>query len=160
MSAEHAIWTLDALVDHLRAEGYRITMQRQLVLDVLLAEQKAIPRHYSCEEVTARIAERGINLDNTTVYRILQWLKEAGVVAQTDLGQGHDVYSLVGLAPHHHLVCFNCGRTIDIDDTPFEPLRATLWERYQFKARIEHFAIFGLCEDCVAERAAVEAAAE
>ncbi len=139
--------SLPALLDHLRAHGYRITAQRQIVLETLLARQGQ-HHHFSCEEVTQAVNARGLPLDTTTVYRILQWLKEANVIAQTDVGAGHDVYSLVGEHPHHHLICLRCGRVLDVDDDLFGPLRAALEKRHGFQARIEHFAIFGLCKNC------------
>jgi Fur family ferric uptake transcriptional regulator len=146
MTTQHA--TLAALIERLREHGYRITTQRRLVLETLLESNREAHHHFSCEDVTQRLVARGIDLDTATVYRILQWLKEADVVAQTDLGQGHDVYSLLGDIPHHHLICLHCGAVIEADDDPFEPLRESLRERYGFQARIEHFAIFGLCADC------------
>ena len=140
--------TLASLIERLRTQGYRITTQRRLVLEVLLEAGCEAHCHFSHEDVTQRLEARGIDLDATTVYRILQWLKAAGIVAQTDLGEGHDVYSLLGEVPHHHLICLNCGAVIDAGDEPFEPLRAALEAQYGFQARIEHFAIFGLCADC------------
>ncbi|MBN2470398.1 MAG: transcriptional repressor [Anaerolineae bacterium] len=141
--------SLPVLLDHLRAHGYRITAQRQIVLETLLARQGE-HHHFSCEEVTQAVNARGMPLDGTTVYRILQWLKEANVIAQTDVGAGHDVYSLVGEHPHHHLICLHCRRVLDVGDDLFAPLRAALQERYGFQARIEHFAIFGVCAACSA----------
>ncbi len=137
------------LIPRLRAQGYRITTQRRLVLDVLLAPPEG-HGHYSCEEVTQMLLDRGVSIDNATVYRILQWLKDADIVAQTDVGEGYDVYSLVGQHLHHHLICLNCQRSIDVDDDLLAPLRDALRQQYGFHARIEHFAIFGICEACKA----------
>lgn len=139
--------SLGTLLVHLREAGYRITTPRRLVLEILLDNPHG-HCHYSLEMVAQELAARGIDLDVTTVYRILQWLKDAGVIAQTDLGEGHDVYSLAGLAPHHHLVCLHCHAIVEVEDTLFDPLRATLLERFHFQPRIEHFAVFGLCEVC------------
>ncbi len=142
--------TADDLLNGLRRRGYRITTPRRRVLDVLLARRES---HLSCEEVTQALAAQGADMNATTVYRILQWLKDAGFVTQTDLGGGHDVYSWLGETPHHHLVCLNCRHIIDADDSLLEPLRRALRERHGFHARIEHFAIFGLCADCAREAA-------
>ena len=140
---------LPALIERLREHGYRITTQRRLVLETLLEPgRETHQHHFSCEDVTQRLVARGIDLDAATVYRILQWLKEADVVAQTDLGEGHDVYSLLSDTPHHHLICLRCGAVIEAGDAPFEPLRESLRAQYGFVARIEHFAIFGLCPAC------------
>lgn len=138
---------LDTLLAQLRRRNpkARITAQRRLVLDVLLSDVKG---HHTCEDVTRLVQTRGVTLDQSTVYRILQWLKECSVVAQTDLGTGSDVYCLIADELHHHLVCLDCGAIIDVDDAIFASLRRTLRLAYRFNPRIEHFAIFGLCERC------------
>jgi Fur family ferric uptake transcriptional regulator len=137
----------DTLLASLRRDNpdARITAPRRLVLEVLLTDRGG---HYTCEGVAQAVAARGIVLDQSTVYRILQWLKDVGVVSQTDLGTGSDVYTLVTGPMHHHLVCLHCGAIIDLDDALFDCLRETLAQQYHFRPRIEHFAIFGTCEAC------------
>lgn len=139
---------LDLLLDDVRRRSpdTRITTQRRLVLEALLDDAAG---HHTVEDIAATMAARGVVLDPSTIYRILQWLKDVGAVSQTDLGAGSDVYSLVmGAPPHHHLVCLHCGAVIDLDDAVFAGLRRTLQLVYHFNPRIEHFAIFGACQAC------------
>ncbi|MBN2470202.1 MAG: transcriptional repressor [Anaerolineae bacterium] len=142
---------LDELVTQLRAAGYRITPQRRIVLEALL-DQRGTHLHLSLDDIMQALEARDVHLDPVTVYRILQWLKDEHLIAQTDLGAGHDVYSWIGERPHHHLICLNCGREIIVDDSLFTPLREALLKDYHFEARIEHFAIFGLCADCAEDQ--------
>jgi Fur family ferric uptake transcriptional regulator len=138
---------VEQVIDRLRQAGYRITTPRRLVLEHLYAGQ-ATHHHYTCEAITQALNTRGFTLDHVTVYRILQWLKDVNIVAQTDVGKGQDVYSLVGEHRHHHLICLNCQRVVNVPDELLDPLRTTLLTEYGFQARIDHFAIFGLCADC------------
>jgi Fur family ferric uptake transcriptional regulator len=135
---------LDKTLDALRAKGHRITLPRRWTLKVLLQEGE----HLTCEQVQALLAEQDMQINAASVYRALQWLKENGLVAQTDLGTGAAVYSLVGSRPHHHLVCLNCDQIINVPDDLFDDLRERLLREYNFEARIDHFAIFGRCEHC------------
>jgi Fur family ferric uptake transcriptional regulator len=135
---------LEETLDGLREKGHRITLPRRWTLKVLLQEDK----HLTCEEVQAHLAEQDMRINTASIYRALQWLKQNGIVAQTDLGTGAAVYSLVGSHPHHHLVCLNCEGIIDAPDDLFDALRERLLRDYHFQARIDHFAIFGLCEHC------------
>jgi Fur family ferric uptake transcriptional regulator len=139
---------LDETLDSLRDKGHRITLPRRWTLKVLLEEQD----HMTCEQVQAHLTEQDIRINTASVYRALQWLKENGIVAQTDLGTGAAVYSLVGSHPHHHLVCLNCDAIIDVPDDLFDDLRERLRRDYNFQARIDHFAIFGYCEHCRDEK--------
>ncbi len=144
---------IETLLEELRSRGYRITMQRRLVIEMLSASTES---HHSCEAVTEALAAQGARIDHATVYRVLQWLKDVGLIAQTDLGEGRDVYSWLGGERHHHLICLNCGRVISVDDSLFDSLRRILLKDYGFQARIEHFAIFGLCQDCAEKTASGE----
>jgi Fur family transcriptional regulator, ferric uptake regulator len=133
----------DDIVGKLRAHGERLTIQRRMVIDALCAEGG----HLSVQDVQQHMAQRGTDVNETTVYRILQWLKDLELVSQTDLGQSI-VYQVIGSKPHHHLVCLNCGAVIDIDDDVLEPLRDRLRHEFNFEPRIDHMAFFGTCLGC------------
>jgi Fur family ferric uptake transcriptional regulator len=138
---------IDTLVGALlrRTPHVRLTAKRRLVLEVLFED---VNGHYTCSQVVDAVSARGMALGQSTVYRILQWLKNKGVVAQTDLGTGSDVYSLVFNPPHHHLVCLYCGAIADLDDAAFVEVRRAVRSMYHFTPRIEHCAIFGACQAC------------
>lgn len=136
----------DEVYEKLHAQGERLTIQRRLVIETLCSCEC----HLTAHEVQQYIAENhpGHDLQDPTVYRILQWLKDRGLVSQTDMGSTGIVYELVKDTPHHHLICLNCGEIIDVDDSLFTHLRDRLATEYNFEARIEHMAIYGLCKDC------------
>jgi len=139
---------LEEMVDELRASGHRITVPRRWTLKVLL-EARA---HLTCEQVHQRLLEHGIRVDEATVYRTLQWLKQNRVVAQTPVGSGADVYSLLLDDRHHHLICVECGTSIDLDDSLFAPLRERIRKEHGFVPFIDHYAISGLCARCYRRR--------
>ncbi|GAB4420907.1 MAG: Fur family transcriptional regulator [Anaerolineae bacterium] len=134
----------ETIVRQLRAQGERLTVQRQWVIEALCDRGE----HLTVQQVQSRLTQQGASLTETTVYRILQWLKERGVVAQTDLGQSGVVYQIIDRQPHHHLVCLRCGQIVDLDDSIMDGLRAELRRRYDFEPRIDHMAVFGLCRAC------------
>ena len=92
--------------EKLRSRGYRVTPQRQLVLEAIKAVDHATP-----EEICARVREtaRGVNI--STVYRTLELLEELGMVTHTHLGHGAPTYHLAAEANHVHLVCATAGRS-------------------------------------------------
>lgn len=135
---------LDKLIDTIRQAGERLTIQRRLLLEALCASDG----HQTIVDLQARIEDNGHTLSETTIYRNLQWLKDLGLVCQTDMGQAGIVYSLVSTPQHHHLICLQCGAMIQLEDRYFVPLRDQLREDYGFIARIDHMAIYGLCANC------------
>ena len=72
-----------------RAQGYRLTPQRQLVLEAVAALGHATPDEI-CAEV--RKTARGVNI--STVYRTLELLEELGLVTHAHLGHGAPTYHL------------------------------------------------------------------
>ena len=134
----------DQFIARVRARGERLTIQRRLVIEALCERGD----HLGVQDVQRHLVEGGCEVSETTVYRILQWLKDIGMVSQTDLGRNGIVYQVLDERPHHHLVCLNCGAIRDVDDTLFDALRATLRQDYDFEPRIDHMAIFGVCNDC------------
>lgn len=128
----------------LRELGYRMTPQRQAILEALHTHDD----HFSTEEVHDEVRARYPQVNISTVYRTLELLKELGLVTQTDLGEGILRYHHIEKGHHHHLICENCGAIIDVDESVFSPLKRTLLQDYQFKANMSHFAIFGRCAKC------------
>ncbi len=128
----------------LKRAGQRLTPQRMMVLSVL-AEQGG---HMTAEEIFDLVRLEYPYLNLSTVYRTLDLLVSLGLVVETDLGGGVRQFEVLGSEPHHHLICQRCGAAVEIADDVLEPLRRRLDEAYGFQARMDHFAIFGVCADC------------
>lgn len=128
----------------LRELGYRLTPQRQLIL-IALQESND---HISAEDIHARVCVEYPHVNISTVYRTLDLLKKLGLVTETDLGSGRFRYHPAEKGHHHHLICEQCGTTIETAESPFLPLKRALLREYGFKANIKHLAIFGLCSKC------------
>jgi Fur family ferric uptake transcriptional regulator len=83
----------------------------------------------------------------STVYRNLEELERLGVVVHTHLGHGAATYHLATEA-HGHLVCENCGATIEASGDVFDGLADAARTRYGFTLRPYHFAVLGICAAC------------
>jgi Fur family ferric uptake transcriptional regulator len=135
---------LSQLHQRLRAGGQRLTPQRLLILELLYAHGD----HATADDIFAAAHERYPYLNISTVYRTLELLRDIGIVAETDLGDGKRQFELLSDDRHHHLICLNCGHVEEIDDQPFGSLREELLASHGFRARIDHLAIFGTCQYC------------
>ena len=131
-------------VSKLSRQGYRLTPQRLMILEVV----DGADDHISTEEIYIQVCDQYPNLNISTVYRTLELLKELGLVTETDLGDGRVRYHSIKKGHHHHLVCHKCGQTIDLDESLLSPLKSALSRDYGFNAELRHLAIFGLCKDC------------
>lgn len=130
--------------DHkLRASGYRVTPQRQLVLEAVSRLEHATPEDIYGD---VRLTARGINV--STVYRTLELLEQLGLVTHTHLGHGAPSYHLADETEHVHLVCRQCERVTQISQSDVWPLVTALEESHGFKTDVGHLTVFGLCAEC------------
>lgn len=135
---------LQDMLTRLRDEGERLTHPRRKVLEVLTRSGD----HLTVNDVQRALRQAGEEMDSATIYRVLQWLKQVGLISQTDLGGEAIVYQVIDDHRHHHLVCLSCGSVSELDDGALDGLRRTLRRDYGFEPRIDHLAIFGLCRAC------------
>ena len=130
----------------LRARGYRLTPQRQLVLESVGEIGHATP-----EEIATSVRRTASGVNISTVYRTLELLEEIGLVRHTHLGHGAPTYSVATDDDHVHLVCRDCG---GVEEAPPQVL-AEVVERLAaergFTVDVGHFAVFGRCRTCGAE---------
>lgn len=130
----------------LRERGYRLTPQRQLVLEAVDVLDHATPDAILAQ---VRLTASGVNI--STVYRTLELLEELGLVSHAHLGHGAPTYHLAGRHHHLHLVCRDCEKVTETDTEIAEPLIGSLREQHGFDTDLKHFAIFGRCADCTAK---------
>jgi Fur family transcriptional regulator, ferric uptake regulator len=131
----------------LREKGYRLTPQRELVLDAVTALGHATP-----EEVCAEVRRTASGVNISTVYRTLELLEDLGLVRHAHLGHGAPSYHPAGHDAHLHLVCRDCGTITEIDVAIAAELVGRLQAEHGFDTDVEHFAIYGRCRACTEER--------
>ncbi|ASU82174.1 transcriptional repressor [Nocardiopsis gilva YIM 90087] len=138
--------------EELRARGYRVTPQRQLVLEAVRELEHATPDAI-CTEVQKTAA--GLNL--STVYRTLDVLEKVGLITHTHLGAGAPSYHLAEEADHLHVVCRECGEVTDTALELADPLVERLRRDLGFEADARHLTVVGQCSRCRAAAAGQEA---
>ena len=133
----------DDLRAKLRGSGYRLTPQRELILDAVDSLGHATP-----DEVLAEVRKTSSALNVSTVYRTLEVLEQLGLVRHAHLSDRAPTYHSVRDHEHFHLVCRNCHKVISVDPDVLEPTLARLREEFAFEADIGHLTVFGRCIDC------------
>ena len=127
----------------LRARGYRLTPQRELVLHAVEELGHATP-----DEVLAAVREHSEAVNVSTVYRTLELLEELGLVRHAHLSDRAPTYHSTTTPKHVHLVCRSCGQVNEVAPEVIEPMTAELEQRYGFTTDIGHLTIFGTCRSC------------
>lgn len=134
----------ETISEKLVRAGHRLTPQRLMVVSAI----ESSADHVSAEEIHARVAAKFPNVNISTVYRTLELLKGLGLVTETDLGGGRVRYHPFEKGRHHHLICEECGKVTDLDESVLEPLKDALLHQCHFVANLRHVGIFGRCVKC------------
>ena len=134
----------NTLIDTLRQRNYRITPQREMIIQVIAHSEQ----HMTAEDVLTKLRQHTQAINLATVYRTLEPLWEEGMACRNDLGEGKIVFSVRKHGPHIHLVCRHCNHVIEADYALLNPLETNLLNQYNFTADLQHLSIFGVCENC------------
>jgi len=131
------------------AIGVRSTRQRSAVADVL-REQTGF---HSAQEYFELLRNRGQRIGLTTVYRTLQALVASGDVDILVGADGEARYRGCGqaLGHHHHLVCRQCGRTVEIAATEVEQWASSVAVAHGFTSVDHTVELVGTCQNCAGD---------
>lgn len=128
----------------LRSQGYRITPQRQLVLDAVNTI-----RHGTPDEILSEVKKKATGVNLSTIYRALEVLEEVGLVNHAHIGHGAPTYHAVDGHTHIHLACEKCGAVESISADVMEQLVRVLRADRGFEVDVSHVAFHGQCRKCI-----------
>ncbi|HWD23836.1 MAG TPA: Fur family transcriptional regulator [Acidimicrobiales bacterium] len=137
----------DEIVEFLRAQGHRVTIPRRLLIRSLLEADD----HRTVDELALDVQRQAPDVHISTIYRNLEELERLGVIVHSHLGHGASTYHL-STVTHGHLLCEECGKTIEIPQELFAPLVRRVRNEYQFAIDLHHFAMVGRCGECAEKK--------
>lgn len=124
--------------------GLRSTRQRAAVTRLL----DSVDDFRSAQEIHEELRRGGEGIGLTTVYRTLQTLAEAGEIDTLRTASGEAVYRRCSAHHHHHLVCRDCGRTVEVEGPTVEIWAEKVAAEHGFTDISHTVEIFGTCTPC------------
>jgi Fur family transcriptional regulator, ferric uptake regulator len=133
-----------ALRDYQLRHNLNRSTHREAVLEELLASKS----HLSASQLLAKMKGHNTDLGQTTVYRALRVLTEAGLARELVInGEAH--YESNFQRDHHdHLICSTCGAIIEFHDEEIERLQEVVAKKFGFTIESHRHEIFGQCKNC------------
>ncbi len=126
------------------AAAGRPTRQRIAVAAAL----ESVDDFRSAQDIHDLIAQQGETVGLATVYRTLQRLSESGEVDMLRSEDGEAIWRRCSETHHHHLVCRECGATVEVEGPAVERWTDAIAAEHGF-AQISHtLEIFGTCPNC------------
>lgn len=123
----------------------RHTRQRDLIADAL----RAAGGFRSAQALHGEIVHRGEKVGLTTVYRALQALSSEGKIDVLHTPSGEARYRMCAqVEHHHHLVCSECGVSVEIRADEIEKWVHRTARRHGFRVTDHTAEVYGLCSSC------------
>ena len=124
--------------------GQRRTRQREAVAQALAG----VDDFRSASQIHQALVQQGEQVGRATVYRTLQAMFVAGEADIIVLPDGESVYRSCSPGHHHHLVCRECGTTIEIVGPVVERWSNDTAAKHGFDDVTHTLEVFGRCADC------------
>jgi len=135
----------EVFLKHIQKKGLKRTSQRDLILDVFLRTE----RHLSNEDLYRLVQEEDASVGQTTVYRTLKLLTEAGLAREVRFGDGRTHYEHNYKHEHHdHMICSECGKIIEFYSAELEALQDAMAAKHRFEISQHLLRIIGVCAEC------------
>jgi Fur family ferric uptake transcriptional regulator len=102
----------------------------------------------SAQSVYQLLRKDGESTGLATVYRTLQKAAARNTVDVLRKDDGEALYRLCETGHHHHLVCTNCGKTVEVEGSAVEKWANTVAKNNGFRKVSHVVELFGLCAKC------------
>jgi Fur family transcriptional regulator, ferric uptake regulator len=133
-----------------RQEAIDRLEDRFLVLDAFLLNEA----HVTSEGLEAYIREQGYELTAEFVSETLELMCHFGFAQKNRFKNGVQHYEHRHLGQHHdHMICTKCGDIVEFENRKLEALQHRIAEDYGFYMLQHQMEIYGICNQCQAERA-------
>ena len=140
-------------LQHIQKKGLKRTAQRDLILEVFLNAEG----HMSGEDLYGLVRDKDSTVGQTTVYRTLRLLTEAGLAREVRFGDGRAHYEHNYKHQHHdHMICSECGKIIEFYSPELEAIQDAMAAKHRFELTGHLLRMIGICADCRKARVARE----
>ncbi len=134
--------------------GQRQTEQKESIRHAL----ESSPDFISAQDLHARLRDQGSSIGLATVYRALNEMARVGQADVLQTSTAGQLFRSCESGHHHHLVCVDCGKTVQFD-APVEEWVEKIAEVEGFTLVRHVLDIFGRCPECQAKLSAETTAA-
>ena len=118
-----------------------MTPQRVAILEYLDGNKN----HPSAEDIYMEIKKKYPMMSFATVYKTIEILKKRGSLLELTIDPERRRYD-PETKRHHHLICIECKKVVDIySDFPID---VPAGERESFQMVGNHIEFYGICPEC------------
>ena len=131
---------VEDFVEALEQRGHRVTEPRRAVVQAIARRSD----HFTAEDLCEELSQLG----RATVYRNVKLMVELGFVCRVLLNNGDLHYQVSHPGHHHHLICTDCGRSVDFAGCGIEDVLGEKAAEFDFSAQGHWLEVYGRCGSC------------
>jgi Fe2+ or Zn2+ uptake regulation protein len=137
---------MQAWLDHLQANGYRLTAPRLAVAETIACSQHVL----SPLEIFELARQRYPRLGLVTVYRTIEKLEELDLVQRVHRPSGCQAFIAAFSGHQHLLICQTCGRVefFSGDNEHIDGLVTAVGGESGYQIQSHWLQLFGVCAQC------------
>lgn len=139
----------EIIIQKLRDNGHKVTPQRLAIAKILAKSED----HPSVENIHGQIKKDFPTMSLATVYRNIDLIKSLGEVLELGFPDGSNRYDGNRPYPHPHVICIKCKKIVDPNLDSLDEMRKEVALETDFKILNHRLDFFGICSDCMAEKA-------
>jgi Fur family peroxide stress response transcriptional regulator len=139
----------ESIIQKLRDNGYKMTPQRLAIVKILAKSEG----HPSVENIHGQIKKDFPTMSLATVYKNIILIKSLGEVLELGFPDGSNRYDGNRPFSHPHVICIQCKKIVDADLDSLEGMKKEVSLETRFKILNHRLDFFGICSDCMAEKA-------
>ena len=134
----------DNFAQLLKNNGVSVTTARRAIFHTLRDADEPLKN--------GEIARRTPTVDRASVYRTLELFARLGITETVMRGWTPYTELAEPFTPHHHhIICENCGKVVEIENDTLEDVLNLVASRYDFALQKHVVELSGLCADCRAK---------
>lgn len=127
----------------LQESGLKSTEARIALLNLLDKEDNPL----DVFSIAENLRSSGVEVDQATIYRILDVLTQKGLISKLEFGEGKYRYE-IQKTHHHHLICSTCGEIEDTEGNFIDKIEKDIRANKGFLVKSHSLEFFGICRNC------------
>jgi Fur family ferric uptake transcriptional regulator len=137
---------MQVFLDYLQTNKLKLTPHRELILETFLKNEG----HRSVDDIYHAVKVLDPRVGYTTVYRMMKLMIQCGLAREIELADGVTRYEHLFNHQHHdHMICMECGQSIEFYSPEIEALQDSASAQLGFKVMDHKLQIYGVCGDCL-----------
>lgn len=130
------------MCDVFKNNGIKKTRQREIIYS--LVNEKPLT-------IKELLSKKTDEVDNSTLYRILDLFVDKGIFLKYINRDGH-VYYMVDEGHTHYVNCIECNNRVKIQNCPIEDMKENIYKETGFTLLSHNMILDGICDNCQKSR--------